>query len=108
MYGPTKQTRDAPTDFNVLPGMTTTVMLDLSHLVGDETVKWVPVRAVQADNGLEPRVWLLDAESMSVTARPVTIGRMSGSMVQVMEGLEGGEEIVAVGAPYLAEGMRVA
>lgn len=98
---------DAPTDFNVLPGMTATVVLDLSAVVDREGVKWVPVRAVQADSGLQPRVWILDSGPMTVSARPVTIGRMSGRMIEVREGLEGGEEIVAVGAPYLAEGMQV-
>jgi RND family efflux transporter MFP subunit len=100
-------TMDAPTDFNVLPGMSATVVVDLSALGGEEAVKWVPVRAVQGDSGLEPRVWVLDPEHMTVHARGVTLGRMSGRMVQVTEGLEGGEEIVAVGADYLAEGMRV-
>jgi RND family efflux transporter MFP subunit len=100
-------TMDAPTDFNVLPGMTATVVMDLSAVVTKDAVKWVPARAVQADNGLEPRVWVLDAETMTVSARPVDVGRMSGSSIQVIDGLEGGEEIVAVGAPYLAEGMRV-
>ena len=32
---------------------------------------------------------------------------MTGDMIQITEGLNGGEEIVAVGAPYLAEGMQV-
>ena len=44
---------------------------------------------------------------MTVSAREVTIGRMSGAMVEVTDGLAGGEEIVSVGAPYLAEGMKV-
>ena len=100
-------TMDAPTTFTVLPGMTATVLLDLSELVSTESVKWVPVRAVQANSGLEPRVWLLDPETMTVSSREVSIGRMSGGMIEITGGLEGGEEIVAVGAPYLAEGMRV-
>ncbi len=100
-------TMDAPTDFNVLPGMTATVVLDLSDVVDKEGVKWVPVRSVQADSGLEPRVWVLDPDTMTVSAREVVIGRMSGQMIEVREGLAGGEEIVAVGAPYLAEGMAV-
>ncbi|MEE4143569.1 MAG: efflux RND transporter periplasmic adaptor subunit [Halieaceae bacterium] len=100
-------TMAAPTTFTVLPGMTATVLLDLSELVSTESVKWVPVRAVQADAGLEPRVWLLDPASMTVSSRAVSIGRMSGSMIEITDGLAGGEEIVAVGAPYLAEGMRV-
>ena len=100
-------TMAAPTKFTVLPGMTATVMLDLSELVTYESVKWVPARAVQADSGLNPRVWLLDPETMTVSSRPVSIGRMSGSMIEITDGLAGGEEIVAVGAPYLAQGMRV-
>jgi multidrug efflux pump subunit AcrA (membrane-fusion protein) len=44
---------------------------------------------------------------MTVSARAVVIGRMTGDQVEVTEGLSGGEEIVAVGAPYLAEGMKV-
>jgi len=67
----------------------------------------VPVRAVQADSGLEPRVWVLDPQSMTVSSQKVTIGRMSADMIEVTSGLAGGEEIVAVGAPYLAEGMKV-
>jgi multidrug efflux pump subunit AcrA (membrane-fusion protein) len=98
---------DAPTSFTVLPGMTATVLLDLSQVVDYESVKWVPARAVQADSVLDPRVWLLDPATMTVSSRPVSIGRMSGSMIEITGGLAGGEEIVAVGAPYLAEGMRV-
>lgn len=100
-------TMPAPTEFTVLPGMTATVSLDLSGLVSVDSVKWVPAHAVQADAGLEPRVWLLDPVSMTVSPRTVSIGRLSGSMVEITDGLVGGEEIVAVGAPYLAEGMRV-
>jgi multidrug efflux pump subunit AcrA (membrane-fusion protein) len=97
----------APTTFTVLPGMTATVLLDLSELVTQDSVRWVPARAVQADAGLDPRVWVLDPATMTVASRVVTIGRMSGSMIEIIDGLDGGEEIVAVGAPYLAEGMRV-
>lgn len=102
-------TMDSPTNFTVLPGMTTTVLLDLSRLVATDgdLVKRVPVRAVQGDSGLQPRVWILDPDTMTVSAREVAIGRMSGDQVEVTAGLSGGEEVVAVGAPYLAEGMKV-
>jgi RND family efflux transporter MFP subunit len=101
-------TMDSPDNFTVLPGMTTTVLLDLSHLITtDSAMKRVPVRAVQGDSSLKPRVWILDPQTMQVSSREVTIGRMTGASVEVTEGLSGGEEIVAVGAPYLAEGMKV-
>jgi RND family efflux transporter MFP subunit len=100
-------TMEAPTTFTVLPGMTATVVMDLGKLMGGKRVKRVPVRAVQADSGLQPRVWVLDPQSMTVKAQEVSIGRMSGGMIQITAGLAGGEEIVSVGAPYLAEGMLV-
>lgn len=102
-------TMDSPDTFTVLPGMTTTVLLDLSPLLAEDggVIKRVPVRAVQGDSSLQPRVWILDPETMTVSAREVTIGRMTGDSVEVTAGLGGGEEIVAVGAPYLAEGMKV-
>lgn len=100
-------TMDAPEDFPALPGMTANVIMDLTAVVTKDAVRWVPARAVQADSGMEPRVWVLDGKSMTVSSRPVKVGRMSGRSIQVFSGLEGGEEIVSVGAPYLAEGMRV-
>jgi RND family efflux transporter MFP subunit len=100
-------TMDAPSEFTVLPGMTANVNLDLTGAVDREGIRWVPARAVQADSGLKPRVWVLDPATMTVESRAVEVGRMSGRLIQVFSGLEGGEEIVAVGAPYLAEGMKV-
>ena len=100
-------TMDSPSTFNALPGMTATVTLDLSELVSKEKVRWIPARAVQADSGLNPRVWVLNSTSMTVSPQDVAIGRMSGGMIEITGGLSGGEEIVAVGAPYLAEGMGV-
>jgi RND family efflux transporter MFP subunit len=100
-------TMAAPEEFNVLPGMTANVVLDLSAAVSDDEVKWVPARAVQGDADLQPRVWVLNADTMTVASQPVEIGRMSGGSIEVTSGLGGGEEIVSVGAPFLAEGMRV-
>jgi RND family efflux transporter MFP subunit len=100
-------TMDAPTEFTVLPGMTTSVEIDMSALVDKDSVRRVPVRAVQADSKLDARVWVLDPDTMTVSSQDVTIGRMVGRSIEVTDGLDGGEEIVAVGAPYLAEGMKV-
>lgn len=100
-------TMTAPEEFPLLPGMTGDVVLDMTNVVSKQAVKWVPVRAVQADEGLKPRVWVLNADTMTVASKPVEVGRMSGSSIEVTSGLDGGEEIVAVGAAYLADGMRV-
>lgn len=99
---------DAPEQFTVLPGMTANVEVDFANMiVAAESTKWVPQTAVQADSGLEARVWVLDEEAMTVSSQPVTIGRLRGRSIEVTSGLAGGEEIVTVGAHYLSEGMRV-
>jgi len=97
-----------PQDFVVLPGMTATVTADLSsRLVQAETSHWVPVSAVVADSALGSRVWVLDAQTMTVRSAAVTAGQMQGDRIEIRSGLAGGEEIVSVGASYLAEGMQV-
>lgn len=96
-----------PKEFTVLPGMTAQVEMDFSELVASDAVTWVPSRAVQADATLAPRVFVLDPQSMQVNSVPVETGRVSGDMIEVLSGLSGGEEIVAVGAGYLSDGMQV-
>jgi RND family efflux transporter MFP subunit len=100
-------TMPQPKGFAVLPGMTANVFLDLSRVTSTDTAKWVPIGAVVADSGLDAQIWVLDGKTMTVSARPVKIGRMSGANIEVNSGLTGGEEIVSVGAAYLAEGMQV-
>ncbi len=96
-----------PEEFTVLPGMTAQVEVDFSGLLVKDSITWIPARAVQANAQLEARVFILDADTMRVNSSPVTTGRMSGDMIEIIDGLNGGEEIVAVGASYLSEGMQV-
>ncbi|MHA7817822.1 MAG: efflux RND transporter periplasmic adaptor subunit [Pseudohaliea sp.] len=96
-----------PAAFTVLPGMTAEVSVDFSPLLSGDNVFWLPAAAVQADGALAAQVWVYDSQSGTVSARPVETGRLAEDRIQVLSGLEGGEEVVAVGAPYLSEGMRV-
>ena len=96
-----------PSAFTVLPGMTAEVAVDFSPLLSGDNVFWLPAQAVQADAALTAQVWVYDSSSGTVSAQPVETGRLAGDRIQVLSGLEGGEEVVAVGAPYLSEGMRV-
>lgn len=92
----------------VLPGMTASVTVDLSAFIQAESTFTVPVSAVVGDQNLEPRVWIVDDESMTVSSRPVRIGKMHGNVIEVLEGLEPGLRIVTAGTPFLVEGMKVA
>jgi RND family efflux transporter MFP subunit len=98
----------SPQAFTVLPGMSAEVVVDFSALFGSDAAVWVPAQAVHADAEMQPRVWVLDRTLMSVEPRPVQTGRISGDRIEITGGLLGGEEIVAVGAAYLAPGMPVA
>jgi len=100
-------TMPAPTEFSVLPGMTATVELDFGNVMDTDDAKWVPATAVVGDGELTAKVWVFDGETMTVSALPVTIGRLSNNRIEITGGLVGGEQIVSVGAPYLAEGMLV-
>ena len=96
-----------PTSMIVLPGMTATVTIDLSRISELVALISVPATAVVADATLSSHVWVLDPASLTVSKRMVQVGDMHGDRIAVTSGLEGGEEIVAVGASYMAEGMKV-
>lgn len=96
-----------PKSMVVLPGMTATVTIDFSRISEVVELIWLPAVAVVADAALSPHVWLLDPVSLTVSKRPVQVGDLHGDRIAITSGLEGGEEIVAVGATYMAEGMKV-
>ncbi len=96
-----------PSSMVVLPGMTATVTIDFSRISDVVALIWVPATAVVADATLSPHVWVLDPVSLTVSERAVQVGDMHGDRIAVISGLEGDEEIVAVGASYMAEGMKV-
>ena len=96
-----------PDDIEVLPGMTTNVTVDMRKVFGGREIYLVPVTAVIADSKLNPRVWVVDESSMTVTARQVEVGKMQGSQIEVLSGIQPGEQVVVAGTGYLAEGMKV-
>ncbi|QYJ08331.1 efflux RND transporter periplasmic adaptor subunit [Qipengyuania flava] len=97
-----------PPSVTVLPGMTATVYVsrDLveDELPGDGIA--VPLGAVQSD-GKQRFVWIVDREDMTVSRRAVTIADSIGEEVLVSKGLKAGETIVAAGAAYLHDGMKI-
>ena len=104
----------APDDLNVLPGMSATVIADLSRLFSEElaAVTLVPIEAVFSaeeeplDADLK-QVWVVDPESMRTTRRDVKVGPLKGQKIAILEGLEPGELIIAAGVNAVREGMWV-
>jgi RND family efflux transporter MFP subunit len=96
-----------PEGLTVLPGMTANVVADLGSVKAGEGKQYLPVSAVTADAGLDPFVWVIDEQKMTVSKQPVQVGRMSGWNIEVESGIEPGSRIVTAGVGYLAEGMQV-
>lgn len=97
-----------PRDLIVLPGMTGTVfgsraLLDGELGVGETTV---PLGAVLSD-GKSRYVWVVDRKTMTVKKRKVAVSEDVGADIVVESGLKAGETIVAAGAAYLHDGMKI-
>ncbi len=97
----------APKGVTILPGMTAGVVADLGAVQNTNTKYYLPVSSVTADAGLQPFVWVIDEQAMTVSKQPVQVGRMSGWNIEIDSGIEPGSRIVTAGVGYLAEGMQV-
>lgn len=103
-----------PDDLNVLPGMSATVIADLSRLFQEEVARMtlVPIEAVFSaeDQPLDSefkQVWVVDPESMRASRRDVQVGRLTNDKIAILAGLEEGEIIIAAGVNAVTEGMWV-
>ena len=98
---------DASKDYNILPGMTATVVAELFPSESSSTTAIaVPVSAVISDHMKQARVWVIDEKTMTANPKNVTPGLMVGDVMQV-EGLTTGDRIVVAGAAFLRKDMKV-
>jgi len=103
-----------PDNLNVLPGMSATVIADLSHLFRSEAANltMVPIEAVFSaeeeplDSGYK-QVWVINPETMRASRRDVKVGLFAGNRIAITEGLSEGEMIISAGVNAVVEGMWV-
>jgi len=96
----------APDSFFVKPGMAAV----LSIMIGspaDSACFAVPPAAVVNDKDNRSFVWIYDAASGIVEPRYVTTGQLVDGGIEVLDGIEVGEQIVTAGAHYLQPGQQV-
>jgi RND family efflux transporter MFP subunit len=97
---------DNPPDANLLPGMTANVVWN--PIVETGAAVTIPLAAIAGRPGDEPRVWVLDPGSMTMSSREVKVGEvLRGDLVRVLDGVSPGETIAYSGVHYLSEGQRV-
>lgn len=105
-------TMPTPTEFNVLPGMSAVVRFDASAVsTRPNQGVYVPTSAVFSETTeapqAAPRVWVYDAQSEQVQQRKITTGSVTGSTIEVIDGLREGEQVVVAGVHALHEGQKV-
>jgi len=93
-----------PEDLNILPGMNAMVSTRFAEDAPEDAF-WVPDTALLEGDGA--RVWVVDPEALTVSARSVELGETQDGQTLVVDGLEAGERVVAAGAALLQEGDRV-
>lgn len=105
---------EKPSTFTALPGMSATVIVDFARLYNSSKLPLiVPVEAVfSPDTGDadEQKVWIAKVDqqgTLRVSQRSVKVGQVSGKGVQILDGLEAGEQVVAAGGRELKEGAAV-
>ena len=99
---------DAPSDLNLLPGMSASVVA-LKKTRGDEEKKiYLPVTAVFKDPAGKNQqfVWLV-SQNKTVKRQEVVVGALSNSQVEITSGLSVGLRVVIAGVHYLVEGQKV-
>jgi len=102
-----------PENFNLLPGMTGNVQIDLSKVTSVVAQGLIiPVEAVLSpqNEALSPGnrfVWKYNEQTGQVSKVRVEVGNIHRDGIEILSGLKPGDKIVAAGVHYLREGMKV-
>jgi RND family efflux transporter MFP subunit len=96
----------APSEVNILPGMSATVALIYrrASILGNRIL--VPISAVLKDSTGEQVAWVIGSDE-TVSRRPVKLGEATGSQLEIVDGLQAGDRIAVAGLPFLRDGMKV-
>jgi len=102
-----------PQNINILPGMTATVIADLSGLYSESSQGYlIPVEAVFSaeDKPLDSEaryIWKIDHDSSRAVRQQVKVGTLTGTSIVVFEGIESGDVIIAAGVHSVLPDMLV-
>ncbi|MCV6590130.1 MAG: efflux RND transporter periplasmic adaptor subunit [Marinobacterium sp.] len=102
-----------PENLELYPGMTARVEFDLNEIFEMEQAQiFIPVEAVYAaedtpKDSLHRHIWKVNPQTMTVYRAEVTVGRLSTDGLEILSGLQAGEQVVTAGVHYLQEGMKV-
>jgi RND family efflux transporter MFP subunit len=99
---------DPPGDVSILPGMSANLTVRIpSDIKGIGSALQIPANAIVGGDDGGSYVWKVDAATMTVSLAPVTAGQLSGSEIDILEGLATGDRIAVSGVQHLADGMKI-
>lgn len=90
---------------DLLPGMTASVEWLTGN--GESHPLVVPLSSVAADGSGQTFVWRVDPDSMELSRVRVTTGDLTGSGIEILSGLESGDQVLAAGVHFVTEGQVV-
>jgi len=89
-------------DERLRPGMLSRIEMDVRQADGI----FIPLRAVKRNSKHEQVVYLVGGDGL-VVERPVRIGDLFGEMIQIVEGLSRGENLIVEGQAFVSPGEKV-
>lgn len=101
-----------PPSLNLLPGMSASVHVDLNQVLSNiKSQILIPASALYQDQELElgsnqASVWTIKPD-MTLAKRNIEVGQLTQQGIEVLSGLQPGEQILAAGVHQASEGMRV-
>lgn len=97
-----------PKDLNVLPGMTAIIHTQFQLAKGkEEKIFTIPISAVFSDKKGTSYVWVIRPSIHTLKKQEVKVSRLSGEGAVITVGLSPGQDIVAAGAEFVKEDMKV-
>lgn len=100
----------APKNLTILPGMTASVIVDLTQITrgNHDNVLIVPNSAVTHIDGEDGSyVWKFSATTQTIAKQKVELGKIQDSGIEIKSGLAPQDQVVIAGLNLLKEGMKV-
>ncbi len=95
-----------PQGVSLLPGMSATVRLRYTRPGSTGTAINVPLSAIYTEGSGTQVAWIIGQDNVA-RRTPVKVGTISGSTIEVIEGLKVGDRIATAGVSLLRDGLAV-
>jgi RND family efflux transporter MFP subunit len=97
-----------PKDLNIFPGMTAVIHAKFQFIKGtEEKIFTIPMSAVFSNKTGTSYVWVILPSTHTLKKQEVKVSRLAEKGAVITAGLSPGQDIVAAGAEFVKEGMKV-